>query len=81
MSDMETGVKAFRGDLLRSLPLVSDGFELDPELTVMLFKRNARVEEVPITYHARSIAEGRKIRWYHGFRTLWALISCRMATG
>jgi glycosyltransferase involved in cell wall biosynthesis len=61
LTDMETCFKAVRADLLKSLPLRSDRFGIEPEITAKLFKRGARVYEVPITYEGRDYAEGKKI--------------------
>ena len=77
MTDMETCFKAVRGELLRSLPLSSNRFGIEPEITAKLFKREARVYEVPITYEGRDYAEGKKITWKDGFPALWALIKFR----
>jgi glycosyltransferase involved in cell wall biosynthesis len=77
MTDMETCHKAVRADLLKSLPLRSDRFGIEPEITAKLFKRGARVYEVPITYEGRDYAEGKKITWRDGFPALWALLKYR----
>jgi glycosyltransferase involved in cell wall biosynthesis len=77
MTDMETCFKAVRGELLRSLPLHSNRFGIEPEITAKLFKREARVYEVPITYEGRDYAEGKKITWKDGFPALWTLIKYR----
>jgi glycosyltransferase involved in cell wall biosynthesis len=77
MTDMETCFKAVRGDLLRSLPLTSNRFGIEPEITAKLFKRGARVYEVPITYEGRDYAEGKKITWKDGFPALWTLVKFR----
>jgi glycosyltransferase involved in cell wall biosynthesis len=62
LSDVETGFKAFRTALVRSIPLRSDRFGIEPELTIKLAKRRARVYEVPITYRGRTYEEGKKVR-------------------
>jgi len=77
MTDMETCYKAVRADVLKSLPLRSDRFGIEPEITAKLFKRGARVYEVPITYEGRDYAEGKKITWRDGFPALWALVKYR----
>ncbi|HET7292088.1 MAG TPA: glycosyltransferase family 2 protein, partial [Vicinamibacteria bacterium] len=61
MTDMETCFKAVRADLLKAIPLRSDRFGIEPEITAKLFKRGARVYEVPITYEGRDYFEGKKI--------------------
>jgi glycosyltransferase involved in cell wall biosynthesis/phospholipid N-methyltransferase len=65
-TDMETGYKAVRTDLLKSIPIVSDDFRLEPELAIKLIKREARVFEVPISYSGRTYREGKKINWRDG---------------
>jgi len=74
LSDMETCYKAFRADLVRDLPLVSDGFDIEPELTARAARRGARFREVPISYHGRSGGEGKKIGWRDGWRALRAIV-------
>jgi len=74
MTDMETCLKAIRSDLLKSIPLKSERFGIEPEITAKLFKRHARVYEVPITYEGRDYSEGKKITWKDGFPALWALV-------
>ena len=77
MTDMETCFKAVRADMLKSLSLRSNRFGIEPEITAKLFKRGARVYEVPITYEGRDYAEGKKITWRDGFPALWALVKFR----
>jgi glycosyltransferase involved in cell wall biosynthesis len=77
MTDMETCLKAVRAELLKSLDLRSSRFGIEPEITAKLFKRGARVYEVPITYEGRDYAEGKKITWKDGFPALWTLIKYR----
>jgi glycosyltransferase involved in cell wall biosynthesis len=77
MTDMETCFKAVRADVLKELDLKSDRFGIEPEITAKLFKRGARVYEVPITYEGRDYSEGKKITWRDGFPALWALLKYR----
>jgi glycosyltransferase involved in cell wall biosynthesis len=77
MTDMETCFKAVRAELLKSIPLRSDRFGIEPEITAKLFKRGARVYEVPITYEGRDYAEGKKISWRDGVPALWTLVKYR----
>ena len=74
LTDMETCYKAVRTQLLKSIPIVSNDFRLEPELTIKLAKRHARLFEVPISYSGRTYAEGKKINWRDGFRALWAIV-------
>ena len=77
MTDMETCFKAVRAELLKSLELKSDRFGIEPEITAKLFKRGARVYEVPITYEGRDYSEGKKVSWKDGFPALWTLVKYR----
>jgi glycosyltransferase involved in cell wall biosynthesis len=74
LTDMETCYKAVRTDLLRSIPLVSRDFRLEPELTIKLAKREARIFEVPISYSGRTYQEGKKIGWRDGVRAILAIL-------
>ena len=74
LTDMETCYKAVRTDLLRSIPIVSNDFRLEPELAIKLSKREARIFEVPISYSGRTYQEGKKIGWKDGFQALWAIV-------
>ena len=73
LTDMETCYKAVRTDLLKSIPIVSNDFRLEPELTIKLAKREARVFEVPISYSGRTYQEGKKINWKDGVKALAAI--------
>jgi glycosyltransferase involved in cell wall biosynthesis len=77
MTDMETCFKAIRADVLKALPLESNRFGIEPEITAKLFKMGARVYEVPITYEGRDYSEGKKITWKDGFPALWTLVKYR----
>jgi glycosyltransferase involved in cell wall biosynthesis len=73
LTDMETGYKMVRTELLRSLPLRSDDFRIEPELCIKLARRGARIFEVPIRYSGRTYQEGKKVRWADGLRALGAI--------
>ena len=77
LSDMETGYKAFRADLLRSLELRENRFGLEPEITAKICKRKLRIYELPISYYGRTFEEGKKITWRDGFRAIWVLLRVR----
>ena len=77
LSDMEVGYKAFRGDLIRSIELVSDDFAIEPEMTAKILRRNVRVYEVPISYYGRTFEEGKKITWRDGFTAIATLVRFR----
>src|SRR5208282_3468797 len=74
LTDMETCYKMVRTDLLKSVPLVGRGFEIEPELAIKLAKRGARIFEVPIRYAGRTYQEGKKITWKDGFRAILAIL-------
>jgi glycosyltransferase involved in cell wall biosynthesis len=77
LSDMETGYKALRLDLLRSLDLQENGFGLEPEITGKVCMRKARIYELPISYYGRTRDEGKKITWRDGVRAIWVLFRVR----
>ena len=77
LSDMETGYKAFRTDVLRSLDLREDDFAIEPEITAKVCKRGLRVYELPISYYGRSYAEGKKITWRDGVKAIFVLFRVR----
>ncbi len=77
ISDMEVGYKAFRGDLIRSIELVSDDFRFEPEVTAKVLRRRVRLYEVPISYYGRTFEEGKKITWRDGFKAVGALVRFR----
>jgi glycosyltransferase involved in cell wall biosynthesis len=79
ISDMETGYKAFRTEVLRSLDLREDDFAIEPEITGKVCKRKLRVYELPISYYGRTYAEGKKITWRDGVKALWVLVRVRIA--
>ena len=74
LTDMETCYKMVRADLLKSIPLHSSTFDVEPELAIKLAKRGSRIFEVPISYSGRTYAEGKKINWKDGVRALWAIL-------
>jgi glycosyltransferase involved in cell wall biosynthesis len=79
LTDMETGTKAFRGEIVRSFNLVSDDFRIEPELTARVARRGLRLHEVPATYRGRRRAEGKKITWRDGLLAVTALVRFRFA--
>ncbi len=78
LSDMETGYKAFRSEVLRGLDLREDGFSIEPEITAKVCKRKLRVYQLPISYYGRTYEEGKKITWRDGFRAIWVLLRVRV---
>jgi glycosyltransferase involved in cell wall biosynthesis len=77
LTDMETGFKMIRSEILRSLDIVSFTFDFEVEVTAKLFKRGHRVYEIPITYTGRTYEEGKKITWRDGLRALWSIVKFR----
>ncbi|MBA3716815.1 MAG: glycosyltransferase family 2 protein [Actinobacteria bacterium] len=78
ISDMETGYKAFRTEVLRSLDLKEDDFAIEPEITGKVCRRHLRVYELPIAYYGRTYAEGKKITWRDGLKAAWVLVRVRL---
>jgi glycosyltransferase involved in cell wall biosynthesis len=74
LTDMETCYKMVRAELLKSIPLESNRFGFEPEITIKLAKREARIFELPIRYSGRTYAEGKKITWKDGVQALGALL-------
>jgi glycosyltransferase involved in cell wall biosynthesis len=73
LTDMETGFKMVRTDVMKTLALSSTNFDIEVEITVKLFRFGYRVYEIPITYTGRTYSEGKKITWKDGVRALLAL--------
>jgi len=73
LTDMETCYKMVRTDLMKSVPLVGRGFEIEPEIAIKLAKRGARIFEVPIRYAGRTYQEGKKVNWKDGVRAIAAI--------
>lgn len=78
ISDMETGYKAFRVEVLRSLDLREDDFGIEPEITAKVCKRKLRIYELPIAYYGRTYEEGKKITWRDGFKAIRVLLAVRL---
>jgi glycosyltransferase involved in cell wall biosynthesis len=78
LSDMETGYKAFRSEVLQSLELRENSFGIEPEITGKICKQKLRVYELPISYFGRTYDEGKKITWRDGFRAVWVLFRVRL---
>jgi glycosyltransferase involved in cell wall biosynthesis len=77
LTDMEVGYKAFRAEVLRRITIRSDRFGFEPEVTVKVAKLGCRLYEVPISYHGRTYAEGKKISWRDGVAALGHIIRYR----
>lgn len=73
LTDMETGYKTFRRELLQAIKIEEDRFGFEPEITAKVAKAKVRIYEVGISYNGRTYAEGKKIGWRDGFRALWCI--------
>jgi glycosyltransferase involved in cell wall biosynthesis len=74
LSDMETGMKAFRSSVVQRLHLHEDRFGIEPEITIKVARLNVPVYEVAISYYGRTYAEGKKIGWKDGVWALWCIV-------
>ncbi|MFU8827542.1 MAG: glycosyltransferase, partial [Brevefilum sp.] len=74
LTDMETCYKAFRVEVAKTIPIRSKRFGIEPELTAKFAKRKLRIFEVPISYHGRTYAEGKKITWTDGVRAIRTIV-------
>lgn len=74
LSDMETGYKVFRREVIEDIELKEKSFGVEPELTQKLARRNWRIFEVPISYYGRTYEEGKKIGFTDAFRAFWCVI-------
>ncbi|MBI4460700.1 MAG: glycosyltransferase family 2 protein [Acidobacteria bacterium] len=78
ITDEATAYKAFDARFLQGLSLTCQGFEFCPEVTAKILKQGISIREVPIHYHSRTVAEGKKIRWHDGLKALWVLMKYRL---
>ncbi|MBT8061657.1 MAG: glycosyltransferase family 2 protein [Gammaproteobacteria bacterium] len=74
LTDMETGYKAFRREIIQSITIEEDRFGFEPEITAKIASANYRIYEVGIGYFGRTYAEGKKIGWKDGFRAIWCIL-------
>lgn len=77
ITDEATAYKAFRADLIQSIPLKCQRFEFCPEVTAKILLRGHRIHEVPVTFFARTFEEGKKIGWKDFVEAIWTLLRCR----
>lgn len=78
LSDMETCYKAIRTPLLHTIPLSSNRFGFEPEITAKLARKKARIYEIPISYSGRDYSEGKKIDWRDGLAALYWILRYRL---
>lgn len=81
MTDIETGYKAFRGDIIRNMVIVSRGFGFEVEATAKVAKLNVAIYEVPISYYGRTYDEGKKILFKDGLIALWFVLRFNLFCG
>jgi len=74
LTDMETCYKVFRREVLQQIKIEEKRFGFEPEITAKVSKLGVRIYEVPISYHGRTYAEGKKITWKDGARAFWCII-------
>jgi len=77
LSDMETGYKVFRREVVKDIPLHARRFDFEPEFTAKILKRHIRIFEVPITFNPRDYSQGKKIHIGDAFEAMWTLIKYR----
>lgn len=77
LSDMETGYKVFKRELVKDIPIHARRFDFEPEFTAKILKRKYRLYEVPIAFYPRDYSEGKKIKMWDAFEALWTLIKYR----
>jgi glycosyltransferase involved in cell wall biosynthesis len=77
LSDMETGYKVFKREVVQDMPLHAKRFEFEPEFTAKILKRDYRIFEVPISFNPRDYEEGKKIGLSDAFEAIWALLKYR----
>ena len=77
LSDMETGYKVFRRDVLQGIKLRANRFDFEPEFTAKILKCKEKIYEVPISFNPRDYSEGKKIKMKDAFTAIWALLKYR----
>lgn len=77
LTDMETGYKVFRREVLDGITINSNSFNFEPEFTAKILKKKVRIFEVPISFNPRDYAEGKKIKLHDAFEAIWALLKYR----
>jgi glycosyltransferase involved in cell wall biosynthesis len=78
LTDMEVGYKVFKTEILKDIKIRSNRFGFEPEITLKIAKTKCRVYEVPISYHGRTYAEGKKITWKDGIAAIYFLVRYRL---
>ncbi len=78
LSDMETGYKVFRCEVIQGMVIRAKGFDFEPEFTAKVLKRNYRIFEVPISFNPRDYSQGKKIKLKDAFEAVWTLLKYRV---
>ena len=78
-TDIATGYKVFKKEIIKNMEIYSDGFEIEPEITAKISKnKKLNIYEVPISIYSRGYDEGKKVRWWHFFIYIYTLIKWRI---
>jgi len=77
LTDMETGYKVFKHEVIEGMTIRANSFNFEPEFTAKILKRKYRIFEVPITFNPRDYSQGKKIKLHDAFEAIWALIKYR----
>ncbi len=77
LTDMETGYKVFRREVIAGMMIRANSFNFEPEFTAKILKRKYRIFEVPITFNPRDYTQGKKIKLHDAFEAIWALVKYR----
>jgi len=77
LTDMETGYKVFKRQVIDGMVIRANSFNFEPEFTAKILKRKYRIFEVPITFNPRDYSQGKKIKLHDAFEAIWALIKYR----
>src|SRR5262245_25158048 len=80
LTDMETGFKVFRRDVIQSIKREQNRFGFEPEITVKIARMKLRIYEVGISYYGRTYEEGKKIGWKDGIKALWCILKYTITT-
>ncbi len=74
LTDIETGYKAFKASLIKSIQIEEDRFGVEPEIIAKLARAGCRIYEVGISYNGRTYREGKKVNWKDGMRAIYAIV-------
>ena len=78
-TDIATGYKVFKKEIIKNMKIHSDGFEIEPEITAKISKnKKLNIYEVPISIYSRGYDEGKKVRWWHFFIYIYTLIKWKI---